>query len=42
MGYKDYQGTGFIIEGTATYITEGSEYDFMKEKYRVRYIEKAA
>jgi len=33
LGYKDYQGTGFYIEGTARYITEGEEYNFMKEKY---------
>ena len=33
MGYKDYQGTGFYIEGTAKYITSGEEYDYMKAKY---------
>lgn len=33
LGYKDYQGTGFYIEGTARYITSGEEYDYMKEKY---------
>jgi len=32
-GYKDYPGTGFVINGTARYITEGDEYDFMKEKF---------
>ena len=32
-GYKDYPGTGFVINGTARYITEGEEYDFMKEKF---------
>ena len=32
-GYKDYPGTGFVIKGTARYITEGEEYDFMKEKF---------
>jgi len=32
-GYKDYPGTGFVIDGTAKYITEGDEYDFMKEKF---------
>jgi len=33
MGYKDYQGTGFVIEGTAKYLQAGSEFDMMKEKY---------
>lgn len=33
LGYKDYQGTGFYIEGTAKYITSGEEYDYMKAKY---------
>jgi hypothetical protein len=33
LGYKDYQGTGFVIDGSARYISEGSEYDFMKEKF---------
>lgn len=33
LGYKDYQGTGFYIEGTAEYITSGEEYDYMKAKY---------
>jgi len=32
-GYKDYPGTGFVINGTARYITEGDEYDLMKEKF---------
>lgn len=32
-GYKDYPGTGFVIKGTASYITTGDEYDFMKEKF---------
>jgi len=32
-GYKDYPGTGFVIDGTAKYITEGDEYDLMKEKF---------
>ncbi len=25
MGYNDYQGTGFIIEGTARYLESGDE-----------------
>ena len=33
LGYKDYQGTGFVIEGTAKYLESGSEYDMMKEKF---------
>jgi hypothetical protein len=33
LGYKDYQGTGFLINGTAKYISAGDEYDFMKEKF---------
>jgi hypothetical protein len=32
-GYKDYPGTGFIIEGTAGYIESGDEYDMMKNKF---------
>ena len=33
LGYKDYQGTGFVVTGTARYISEGSEYDSMKAKF---------
>ena len=33
LGYKDYPGTGFIIEGTARYIESGDEYDMMKSKF---------
>lgn len=33
LGYKDYPGTGFVITGTAKYITSGDEYDMMKEKF---------
>ena len=33
LGYKDYQGTGFIVEGTAKYLESGSEFDMMKEKF---------
>ena len=32
-GYKDYQGTGFYLEGTARFLSEGPDYDRMKEKY---------
>lgn len=33
LGYKDYPGTGFMIEGTAGYIESGDEYDMMKNKF---------
>jgi hypothetical protein len=33
LGYKDYPGTGFLVEGTAAYIESGAEYDMMKEKF---------
>lgn len=33
LGYKDYQGTGFAVEGTAKFIKDGSEYEMMKEKF---------
>ena len=33
IGYNDYQGTGFIVEGTANYLESGSEFDMMKEKF---------
>ena len=33
LGYKDYQGTGFVIEGTAKYLESGSDFDIMKEKF---------
>lgn len=33
LGYKDYQGTGFVVEGTAKYLTSGPEFDMMKEKF---------
>ena len=33
LGYKDYPGTGFIIEGAASYIESGDEYDMMKSKF---------
>ncbi|MGL4518985.1 MAG: pyridoxamine 5'-phosphate oxidase family protein [Phocaeicola sp.] len=32
-GYKEYPGTGFLIEGTARYLKSGPEYDAMKEKF---------
>lgn len=33
LGYKDYPGTGFIVEGNARYIESGEEYNMMKEKF---------
>ncbi len=33
LGYKDYQGTGFLVTGTARYLNSGEEYDMMKEKF---------
>ena len=33
LGYKDYPGTGFIIDGTARYFESGEEYDMMKSKF---------
>jgi len=33
LGYKDYPGTGFMIKGTAKYISSGEEYDMMKNKF---------
>lgn len=32
-GHKDYPGTGFLITGTAKYLSNGPEYDMMKEKF---------
>jgi len=33
IGFQNYQGTGFIIEGTATYLESGATYDLMKENF---------
>jgi hypothetical protein len=33
LGYKDYQGTGFVVEGTAKYLESSSEFDMMKGKF---------
>jgi hypothetical protein len=33
LGYKDYQGTGFVVEGTAKYLESGAEFDMMKDKF---------
>lgn len=33
LGFNDYQGTGFLVEGTAKFISSGSEFDMMKDKF---------
>ena len=33
LGYKDYPGTGFVLEGTGSYLSAGPEYEMMKEKF---------
>jgi hypothetical protein len=33
LGFKDYPGTGFLINGKARYINSGDEYDHMKQKF---------
>lgn len=33
LGFNNYQGTGFLIEGTAKFIDSGSDFDMMKEKF---------
>lgn len=33
IGNNNYQGTGFLIDGTAKYIESGEEYDMMKTKF---------
>ncbi len=33
LGYRDYQGTGFVVEGQARFIDGGEEYDMMKDKF---------
>ena len=33
IGYKNYQGSGFLIDGTAKYLESGTDYDLMKEKF---------
>ncbi len=32
-GYNNYQGTGFLLEGTAKFVEAGAEFDSMKEKF---------
>ena len=32
-GFNNYQGTGFLINGIASFIESGEEFDMMKEKF---------
>ncbi len=33
VGFDNYQGTGFVIEGTARFFDSGAEFDMMKKKF---------
>lgn len=33
LGYNDYQGTGFVVEGDSRFVDSGEEFDIMKEKF---------
>lgn len=33
IGYNDYQGTGFVVNGTAKFLDSGDKFDMMKEKF---------
>jgi hypothetical protein len=33
LGYNNYQGTGFNMEGTARFFDSGTEFDMMKDKF---------
>lgn len=33
LGYNNYQGTGFIVEGTARFFDSGTEFNMMKDKF---------
>ena len=32
-GFNNYQGTGFLVEGTARFVSEGADFDMVHEKY---------
>lgn len=32
-GFNNYQGTGFLIEGSAKFLKSGEDFDLMKEKF---------
>lgn len=33
VGFNDYQGTGFLLEGTARFFSAGEEFDMMNAKF---------
>ena len=33
LGYNNYQGTAFVVEGVARFFDSGAEFDAMKRKY---------
>ncbi|WP_315114203.1 pyridoxamine 5'-phosphate oxidase family protein [Clostridium intestinale] len=33
VGFDNYQGTGFVVEGTARFFDSGFEYEMMKDKF---------
>lgn len=33
MGFNDYQGTGFVVEGTGRFLESGPEFEMMKAKF---------
>lgn len=33
LGFNNYQGTGFLLEGTAKFYDAGEDYDMIHEKY---------
>ncbi|MDF2804487.1 MAG: FMN-binding protein [Anaerocolumna sp.] len=33
MGFNNYQGTGFLLEGTAKFVESGAEFNMMKDKF---------
>lgn len=34
VGYNNYQGTGFVLEGTARFFNSGAEFNMMKKKFQ--------
>ena len=34
VGYDNYQGTGFVLEGTARFFNSGAEFNMMKKKFQ--------
>jgi hypothetical protein len=33
LGFDNYQGTAFVLEGTARFFNSGNEFDLMREKF---------